>query len=139
MKTTSRFMAALNSVDETPGEISYTAVGSVFDELVEPPSTTQVAGGSNILVQDLCPGRPVHHVGQNEDAVVFWIVMDAIDHEGPADVARFDQSACLDAFMPGVTPFDAVAGNLTVYGNGFKAFGEAEQTEEEPPLAPYAQ
>ncbi|MGH2767965.1 MAG: esterase/lipase family protein, partial [Actinomycetota bacterium] len=65
MRQGSAFIAALNAGDETPGKIDYTSVYSLTDELVYPAApqpTAALEGASNILVQDLCPGRPVEHV-----------------------------------------------------------------------------
>jgi hypothetical protein len=59
MCTDSNFLAALNRGDETPGPIDYTSIYSKTDELVQPVGTHDVEGGTNILLQDLCPG---HHV-----------------------------------------------------------------------------
>lgn len=44
MRTGSRFLAALNAGDETPGGGSWTAVVSVFDKLVQPPATARLEG-----------------------------------------------------------------------------------------------
>src|SRR5207247_4955501 len=116
MRHGSLFLAALNSEDETPGSVSYSSIYSQTDELVQPPETAIIDGASNVMIQDLCPLRPVHHVGLNEDAVVFALVMDALDHPGPADPTRIDPMICTELFMPGVTPVDVVRGNLGIYG-----------------------
>lgn len=134
----SRFLEALNSEDETPGDVSYTSIYSDTDELVQPPETAILDGASNVRIQDLCPLRPVHHVGLNEDAVVFALVLDALENDGPADPANVDPSICLETLMPGVSPFDAVAGNLLVYGNGALTVAAHERVSEEPSLADYA-
>jgi hypothetical protein len=97
MKTTSNFIAALNSLDETPGTgvaaPSYTAMYSITDELVQPVAPTPTAaldGASNILVNgpDVCPARPLDHVGFAYDKVVYDLARDALDHPGPAVPAR---------------------------------------------------
>jgi len=97
MKPGSRFLAALNSGDETPGDVAYTSVYSLTDAAVlnlRPVSvTSDLAGVSNIAAQDLCPVRLVDHVAALADAVVYAVVIDALTHPGPADPARIDRSA----------------------------------------------
>ena len=126
MKTTSNFIAALNSLDETPGTgiaaPSYTALYSITDELVQPVAPTPTAaldGASNVLVNgpEVCPGRPVDHVGFAYDKVVYDLTRDALDHPGPAVPAR--ASAGQPLFCGQTTIVDvpaflalALAGNL---------------------------
>ena len=142
MSYDSAFLAALNAGDETPGEIDYTSVFSLNDELVQPAApeaTAALDGASNVLVQDVCPGRPVHHGDQPADAVVFALVHDALTHAGGADPARLDPAVCTSAFLPGMTPDDALAGQVILYGNGAETVGfEGTRVPEEPPLRPYA-
>ena len=64
MRPGSAFLAALNAGDETPGEVSYTSLFSLTDVVVPqlpPPPTSALAGAANVLLQDVCPGRPVDH------------------------------------------------------------------------------
>ena len=136
MRHGARFLRALNAGDETPGELDYTSIYSAHDELVQPPSTAILDGAVNVLVQDLCPGRPVHHVGVVHDAAVFAVVIDALTRAGPADLSRFDPATCRQAWMPGVEePF---TGNARIYGPAFVAAVTHPAVAEEPPLAPYA-
>lgn len=140
MKTTAEFMKALNHGDPSLGAVAWTNIYSLFDELVQPvypESTAAVDGATNVLVQDLCPGRPLHHMGFVHDAAVFALTMDALTHRGPADVRRFDAAVCAEANAPGVTPVAAVAGNVYGYGNAYMAFGSHEAGEE-PPVRAYA-
>jgi len=103
MKPGSNFLNALNAGDETPGPVSYTSIYSATDELVEPSSTAVIAGGDNILMQDVCPGRVVEHVQFASDAAVFALVMDAFTHPGEgADPARIDKSVCTQGQFAGV-------------------------------------
>jgi triacylglycerol lipase len=133
----SRFLGALNRTDETPGDVSYTSIYSRFDEMVPylPDRTSMVAGASNVLIQDLCPGRPIDHVLITGDAVTYALALDAFTHPGPADVARFDPATCNQAGIPGAE-----------YNNGFAPVAD-EITKgrptftwltAEPPLKPYA-
>ena len=142
MRSNANFIRALNSADETPGDVSYTDVYSLSDELVEPSSTVPLAGGANtanIAVQDVCP-RVVHHGGLLDDSAVYALVVDAMTHAGPADPARIDRATvCAAPFMPGVTAADALEGNATLYADAAQAFSQHPGVTAEPPLAPYAQ
>ena len=58
----SKLLGAINGQpDETPGKTSYTTVRSLTDETVQPQGgkhpTSSLDGASNILIQDVCPGR----------------------------------------------------------------------------------
>jgi triacylglycerol lipase len=137
MRMESKFMGALNAGDETPGEVSYTSVYTLTDELVQPYETADLEGGTNITVQDVCPGRVVEHIEMVFDAATYGLVLDALSHPGPADKSRFDEALCLQRTMPGVTPADLVAGEVDFWTHAPPKLGE-NQLESEPPLAPYA-
>ena len=137
MRMESKFMGALNSGDETPGDVSYTSVYTLTDELVQPYSTAELEGGTNITVQDVCPGRVVEHIEMVFDAATYGLVVDALSHPGPADKTRFDESLCLQRTMPGVTPADLVAGEVDFWTHAPPKLGE-NQLKSEPPLAAYA-
>lgn len=106
----SQFIAATNDGDETPGDISYTALYTTFDELVEPSAPVPTAAVdfgrnnpkvTNLLLQDLCPGRLVDHVSiGTTDRLSFELALDAISHPGPLDVERAGGSA-----LCGLAPF----------------------------------
>jgi pimeloyl-ACP methyl ester carboxylesterase len=136
MRPPSHFLAALNRGDETPGDVDYTSIFSSNDELVQPPRSAMLDGAVNIFVQELCPGRPVHHGALLYDAVVFALVNDALTHEGPAGPARFDAATCTQAWMPGMA--EPVTTNVVLYGPAFAAVLAHSTVAEEPPLAPYA-
>ena len=136
----SNLLAALNRGDPAPGDtVSYTTILSVFDEIATPP----VGLGANdhvadVLIQDLCPARPVDHISTISDAVSFAVVIDAITHPGPFDRARFDPATCLETTMPGVTPSMLVADGGPAAANAGLAIGTATFVSSEPPLRDYA-
>ncbi len=142
MRPSSLFISALNADDETPGSIDYTSLYSLHDELVQPvlpTPTAALAGGTAIMIQDICPGRFVNHGGQPVDAAVFTLVLDALTHPGPADPARLDTLAvCTQLFLPGLTPDDAAAAEAVVYGNGGETIVFGPSVTAEPPLRDYA-
>ena len=139
MRPGSAFLTALNAGDETPGAVSYTSIYSAFDEVVPevpPPPTSALTGARNILVQDVCAGRPVEHLALLGDGAVFALVVDALAHPGPADPARMGPLACLQTILPGADPVafaDVVAGDVADPGLPGDPLSTAE-----PPLAPYA-
>lgn len=144
MATGSNFMAALNAGDETPGEVDYTSLYSVTDELVQPAfppeaATAAIDGAVNVALQDLCPGRPGEHAAMAADAAIAAAVLDALTHDGPFDVTRFDPLTCAQAWMDGFDPsaFPELLGdNALTDLFGRPDFGAPGQ---EPPLKPYAQ
>jgi hypothetical protein len=108
----SKLLKALNSQpDETPGDVSYTTVRSLNDETVQPQGgkhpTSALAGASNILIQDVCPGRTTSHIGTAVDSVSFAAFADAIAHggkgrKGAAKVARLPADVCSHPYATGL-------------------------------------
>jgi triacylglycerol esterase/lipase EstA (alpha/beta hydrolase family) len=138
MRRESKFMAASNSGDETPGGVSYTTVYSMTDELVQPYSTADLKGGTNIKVQEVCPGRIDEHFQMVFDAVVYAVVLDALTHSGPAAMSRLDRSVCRQLAMPGITTVDPVLGEVDAWTfSGLLAPSE-RHVDREPPVAAYA-
>lgn len=132
MRRRSRFIRALNRTTETPGPIYYTSIYTTFDELIQPTGTQAMKGGaSNVLLQDLCPGRPVDHVSIATDYVAWILVRDALLHPGPADPKIVGNEDCLRDRMPGADQPPAGAAALADWTQG-------EITDHEPPLKPYA-
>lgn len=129
MRAGSNFLAALNADDETPGATSYTSIYTATDELVQPTGTQALEGASNILLQDICPGRPVDHVGIAGDYVTWELVLNAFTQTGPADPAELSADACTQTVIPGM---DAPSPSEPA------DYSEGKITSEEPPLMPYA-
>jgi hypothetical protein len=110
----SNLLRALNAQpDETPGRTSYTTVRSLTDETVQPQGgprpTSALAGASNILIQDVCPGRTTTHIGTAVDSVTFAALVDAVFHpgrgkRGAARVGRLPENVCEMPYAPGLNP-----------------------------------
>jgi len=84
----SALVAAMNRVPLPPGP-GYTSIATAFDEVITPqPQASTLPGGRTILLQDLCPGRPVEHFTILGDQLALRLALDAFDHPGPADPAR---------------------------------------------------
>ena len=138
----SKFLKALNAGDETPGdEVSYTSIYSLTDEIVPelpPPATSIIEGARSIAVQDVCPARPVNHIGELHDPVTHALVMDALDHPGPADPSRVGTAVCLGLVGPGLDPADAAYLQAVGLGQaGLNTIVTGPKSSAEPPLAPY--
>jgi len=98
----SRFLAALSG--PLPVGPAYTSITSLYDELIVPqPSASHLAGARNVVLQDLCPGRPIEHFTILADNLTYLLVLDALGHPGPADPARVLGNVCRQSlYLPGV-------------------------------------
>jgi hypothetical protein len=111
----------LNAVNaqpvEAPGPTSWTTVRSASDEVVQPQTgghpTSALRGASNILIQSVCPGRKVTHIGTAVDSVTFAAFLDAVTHNGPAKVSRLPKDVCSHPYAPGL---DATATTTLLAG-----------------------
>jgi triacylglycerol lipase len=100
----------------------WTTVRSATDETVRPATgphpTAALKGATNVLIQDVCPGRSVTHIGTALDSVTFALIEDAINHRGPAGVSRLPAGVCDHPYAPGLdeaatTDLISAAGTLT--------------------------
>lgn len=103
MRTESEFINALNDGDETPGDVSYTNVFTTNDELVIPYTSSRLDGASNVIIQDVCGGRPIDHFLIAGDAVTWELAVDALANDGGADPERLRGLTCLKLALPGAT------------------------------------
>ncbi|MFM9126987.1 MAG: esterase/lipase family protein [Solirubrobacterales bacterium] len=143
----SKMLATLNSYrTETPGPTSWTTLRSTDDETVKPTTgpkpTSSLKGATNILIQDVCPGRVVSHIGTAVDSVTFAAIRDAIENPGPAKVDRFPAGLCSNLFAPGLNPASTgslvgAAGGLTG-GRNSGANGGAPLVKAEPKVPAWA-
>lgn len=148
----SNYIAALNSEDETPGNIDYTNIYTQYDEVVQPVEPVPTAAldwqqgnpkVANILIQDVCPNRLVEHASIGlTDRATFELVLDALSHAGPASPERAGAEICGAAgFLPEpeVSP-SLLTDFIDVFASqGAQGFPDPSLTSEEPPLKPYAQ
>jgi triacylglycerol lipase len=103
----SNLLKALNAQPlEAPGPTAWTTVRSATDEAVQPTTgphpTSALEGATNILIQAVCPGRVVTHIGTAFDSVTFAAFADAISHKGPAHVSRLPADVCAHPYAPGL-------------------------------------
>ena len=103
----SNMLNAINAQrDESPDPTSWTTVRTATDETVQPTTgkspTSSLKGATNILIQDICPGRQVTHIGSALDSVTFAASEDAMSHKGPANVKRLPKNVCSKLLAPGL-------------------------------------
>lgn len=148
----SNYIAALNSEDETPGNIDYTNIYTQYDEVVQPVEPVPTAAldwqqgnprVANILIQDVCANRFVEHASIGlTDRASFELVLDALAGPGPANPQRAGEEICgLQPFLPEpvVSP-SLLTDFVDVFASqGAQGFPDPSLTTEEPPLKPYAQ
>lgn len=135
----SKLLGAINGQpDETPGRTSYTTVRSLNDETVQPQGgkrpTSSLDGASNILIQDVCPGRTTSHIGTALDSVSFAAFADAIAHRGPADPRRLPADVCDHPYGAGFNEVTTPA-ILTAADSGLlSALADVPTVPAEPPV-----
>ena len=60
---------------------------------------------TNVATQDVCPADVYEHLTVGTiDPVTYALVLDALDHRGPARPSRIPGSVCLKRYQPGVDP-----------------------------------
>jgi triacylglycerol esterase/lipase EstA (alpha/beta hydrolase family) len=93
----SDFLRALNSGDESPGDVSYTDIVTRYDEVVIPYTSGYLSGPNttNVTLQDKCPNDTSEHLRTPYDAAAIQITLDALNRQGPANPAF--RPACLTA------------------------------------------
>lgn len=103
----SAFLEALNSQVETFSGIDYTSIYSFNDETVPADSSRLYTGAGaiiNVATQDICAASSHGHLTVGTlDPVTHALVMDALNHPGPADPDRIDRAVCNQVLMPGIT------------------------------------
>jgi len=84
MRIGSSFLDALNAGDDTIGNVSYTNLATIWDELVIPYSNGFLrndGNNTNVTIQAQCPFKVVGHIGVAFDATVYSGIVDALRHE----------------------------------------------------------
>lgn len=146
-QTGSRFLDTLNDGGETFAGIDYTVVYTPTDEVVFPnlppaPSSELRTGDgaiSNVSTQQVCPVHVAEHLTMGStDPVGYAVVVDALDHDGPADAGRIDRAVCGAALMPGVDPAALPVNEARYFGQVGTTLATYPHVSAEPPLREYA-
>jgi triacylglycerol lipase len=140
----SKLLAAINTQpDETPGPTAWTTVRSTGDETVQPQTgphpTSALKGATNVVIQSVCPGRMVSHIGTALDSVTFAAFADALSHDGAARVSRLPKGVCAHPYAPGLDE----AGTAAILGatGGVltdRLVNQVPRVTAEPPVRAYA-
>lgn len=145
-RSSSAFIAALNSYQETFPGISYTEIYSYNDEIVVPNTSDQGSssvhsGGAqiaNIAVQEVCPGHTADHLAMGSyDPVGYALALDAVTHAGPAQASRISAIVCVEPFQPGVNPATFAADDAAYNREIGETFASYPHVASEPPLKCY--
>ncbi len=144
----SPFIQALNSGAETFPGISYTDIYTLEDEVVQPnlddhgSSSLHGGGGAitNVSVQSVCPLHVADHllIG-TADPVAYALVLDALEHAGPAEPGRISRSVCAALFQPGVDPLTFATDFAGLGTYVARTLALTPHTPAPPPLAAYTQ
>jgi triacylglycerol lipase len=119
---------------------AFTSIATAFDEIVFPqPEVSTFPGARTILVQDVCPARPVEHGFLLSDAVAYRLVLDALTHDGPADPARVSRTVCLQTTMPQVDPLGAAGFANTLVALSVGLLNATTYADAEQPPPAYAE
>lgn len=102
MRSDSKFLAALNRGASTYS-IPWTSITTTADTVFVSPAEARMPGAANILVQSLCPSDQAAHNNLPYDGPTSGIVLDALDHRGPAELSRVSKSYCNMPTMKGTT------------------------------------
>jgi triacylglycerol lipase len=134
--TDARFGNLFRAHPQPPGP-SYTSIATLTDEIVFPqPESSHLDGGTNVVLQDICPGYVVDHFALALDGLTFAVAYDALTHAGPADPARIAATACTTRYMPYVTALDQ-ANSMTRALAGVMAAQSEPKVSDEPPVRCY--
>jgi hypothetical protein len=146
MRTGSEFLTALNRGRDAIGAVSFTSLATADDPIFVLPAQAVLDGTgnhtSNVVVQDVCPDHHIDptiaHVSLAFDGPAWALVVDALDHKGPADPRRIDAAACEAFTMPGVTLEEAIGKVQAYFGTLAELLGpNGPKAQGEPPLACY--
>lgn len=147
----SSFLAALNSRTETFGPVSYTQIYTENDLIVHntpPDCSSCLTKGSgrrtNVSLQSICPADRSDHVQIASDIVAYRLVLDALNHDGPARPNRIPRTICdslgepnpLTVRVDPSAPKDTAGLIAVVCGEPCDTI-DAPYVTAEPPLRPY--
>jgi triacylglycerol lipase len=144
MMTHSKFLAALDRGGDAIGKVPFTSIATRADTIfVGPPQAALKPAGPttrNFVLQDLCPNDAAQHNDLPFDGPAYQIVLDALDHRGPASARRLEPaSVCKGDTMPGVDRADAEARLAAYTGTLVALLGPTgPKAAGEPALAAYA-
>ncbi|EME17465.1 lipase [Rhodococcus triatomae BKS 15-14] len=77
----SDFLAALNADGDTVPGVSYTTIGTRYDEMIQPYTNIALRGpgATNILIQDRCPQNMTGHMNMVYDEYTIGLTLQVLD------------------------------------------------------------
>jgi triacylglycerol lipase len=96
-------------------------------------------GATNVVIQSVCPGRVVSHIGTALDSVTFAAFADALSHDGAARLSRLPKDVCAHPYAPGL---DEPGTNAILGATGAvltdRLVNQVPRVMAEPPVRAYA-
>lgn len=147
------FSQLINKLRQTDGDSAYVPTTTIFsatDEIVQPQigsgasgyiKDSRGVGVSNNYLQDVCafqPGSGFYlHEGVLYSATAYALVVDALTHDGPADINRVRRS-CAQTLPAGLTQTDLIETEAVIPTILFRAIAFGTKSVQEPPIKDYA-
>ncbi|CZS92788.1 related to lipase B precursor [Rhynchosporium graminicola] len=150
----SKFIQTLRNGGGASAYVPTTSIYSIFDEIVQPQAGPNASafvrddrnvGATNIEIQETCtvlqPGGTLYtHEGVLYNALAVAATIDALTHEGPADLKRIDMPmVCQEIADPRLSIVDVLATEALIPIAALEIAAYNPKIFEEPPIKPYAQ
>lgn len=149
----STFIQTLRNGGGSSAYVPTTTVYSIFDEIVQPQEGTGASsylldargvGVSNTELQSVCPAQPAgtlySHEGVLYNSVAVALAVDALTHDGPADINRLDLGTlCQEVAANGLSLTDVLATEGTIPIALINILEYSGKTTTEPAIMSYAQ
>lgn len=150
----SKFVATLRNGGGANAYVPTTSIYSIFDEIVQPQEGTGASayvqdnfniGATNIELQSVCTtfqpaGTLYAHEGVLYNALAVAATIDALTHDGPADLSRLDvPTLCQQIADHRLSLGDVIATEALIPIAAYQIGAYPNKITEEPAIMPYAQ
>lgn len=150
----SKFISTLRNGGGASAYVPTTSIYSIFDQIVQPQAGTGASafvqdargvGATNIELQSTCTllqpaGTLYAHEGVLYNSLAIAAAIDALTHDGPADLSRIDlATVCQQIADPRLSLADVLATEALIPIAAFQVAAYPHKVTEEPPIKAYAQ
>lgn len=150
----SKFISTLRNGGGASAYVPTTSIYSIFDQIVQPQAGTDASafvqdargvGATNIEIQSTCTllqpaGTLYAHEGVLYNSLAIAAAIDALTHDGPADLSRIDLgTVCQQIADPRLSLADVFATEALIPIAAFQVAAYPHKITEEPPIKAYAQ